>query len=228
MKTAHELETKLKYRFHNPSLLSLALNHSSYANENRFRSIQSNERLEFLGDSILGMITAEFLYHSHPEMPEGELTRLRAALVCEQSLVTVAQSLGLGAYLKLGRGEEAGGGRQRHSILADAVEAVFAAVYLDGGFEAVRPIIYREILDKAEQGSPEAVRDYKTTLQELVQRENGQSLCYRLVEESGPDHDKTFLVDVLLNEQKVGEGKGHSKKEAEQAAASAAIRLLYE
>ena len=217
------LEAKLGYHFKDRALLENALTHSSYANENR-GALGSNERLEFLGDSVLGMVTADFLFKEHPDLPEGDLTRTRAALVCEESLVEVADLLDLGAYLKLGRGEEAGGGRERPSIRADAVEAVLAAVYLDGGLVEARKIIQRFILDKETEKS--ASRDYKTTLQELVQRESGQVLTYRLSGESGPDHAKVFSVEVDLNGQKVGEGTGHSKKEAEQMAARAAIARL--
>lgn len=217
------LEAKLGYHFKDRALLENALTHSSYANENR-GALGSNERLEFLGDSVLGMVTADFLFKEHPDLPEGDLTRTRAALVCEESLVEVADLLDLGAYLKLGRGEEAGGGRERPSIRADAVEAVLAAVYLDGGLVEARKIIQRFVLDKETEKS--ASRDYKTTLQELVQRESGQVLTYRLTGESGPDHAKVFSVEVDLNGQKVGEGTGHSKKEAEQMAARAAIARL--
>ena len=218
------LEEKLGYTFRDPSLLENALTHSSCANESRGK-LQSNERLEFLGDSILGMVVAEHLFRNHPELPEGELTRTRASLVCEDSLVEVAQTLGLGDYLKLGKGEEAGGGRNRPSIRADAVEAVLAAVYLDGGIGSARKIIQKYILSK-EIVSMKSSRDYKTALQELVQRESGQVLKYQLVGESGPDHDKRFFVEVLLNGNSVGRGEGRSKKEAEQMAAKAAIETL--
>ncbi len=218
------LEEKLGYTFSNPALLENALTHSSCANESRGR-LQSNERLEFLGDSILGMVVAEHLYRNHPDLPEGELTRTRAALVCEESLVEVAQVLGLGDYLKLGKGEQAGGGRNRPSIRADAVEAVLAAVYLDGGIGSARKIIQKYILSK-EVDSLRGIRDYKTALQELVQRESGQVLKYCLTGQSGPDHDKRFFVEVQLNGTAVGSGEGHSKKEAEQMAAKAAIRKL--
>ena len=218
------LEEKLGYTFSNPALLENALTHSSCANESRGR-LQSNERLEFLGDSILGMVVAEHLYRNHPDLPEGELTRTRAALVCEESLVEVAQALGLGAYLKLGKGEEAGGGRNRPSIRADAVEAVLAAVYLDGGIGSARKIIQKYILSKEVAGL-RGGRDYKTALQELVQRESGQVLKYCLTGQSGPDHDKRFYVEVQLNGAAVGSGEGHSKKEAEQMAAKAAIEKL--
>ncbi len=217
------LEAKLGYTFRDRSLLENALTHSSYANENR-DCLGSNERLEFLGDSILGMVTADYLYKKHPDLPEGDLTRTRAARVCEESLVEVADRLDLGAYLKLGRGEATGGGRTRPSIRADAVEAVLAAVYLDGGLVEARKIIQRFILDKETEKS--ANRDYKTALQELVQRQSGQTLSYRLTGQSGPDHAKAFTVAVDLNGETVGEGTGHSKKEAEQMAAKAALETL--
>ena len=219
-----QLEERLGYHFENRALLENALTHSSYANENKGRGLESNERLEFLGDSVLGMVTADYLFRAHPDMPEGDLTRTRAALVCEGSLVEVARALNLGAYLKLGKGEDAGGGRERPSIVADAVEAVFAAVYLDGGIGSARKIIRRFILDREAEKS--ASRDYKTALQELVQRESGQVLRYQLVGESGPDHAKTFTVQVDLNGRAVGRGEGRSKKEAEQMAARAAIEAL--
>ena len=219
------LETKLGYQFQNPKLLDHALTHSSYANEHHLGSISSNERLEFLGDSVLGMIVADHLYRTFPDLPEGDLTRIRANLVCEGSLVLVAQELDLGRYLKLGKGENACGGRSRPSILADAVEAVLAAVFLDGGLAHDRDIIQRFLLDRMEQVN-RASRDHKTYLQELVQRKSGQVLSYELIGESGPDHNKTFQMQVLLNGQPIGQGTGHSKKEAEQAAANAAIERL--
>ena len=222
-----ELEKKLNYTFRNPELLHEALSHSSYANEHRSAGRRSNERLEFLGDSVLGFVTAEFLFVQHPDLPEGDLTRIRAALVCEQSLYEVARKLDLGAYLKLGRGEEAGGGRQRTSILADATEAVFAAVYLDGGIGAASDLIHRVLLDaEKEEAVEERRRDYKTALQELIQRQADQVLSYRMIGEEGPDHDKTFRAQVLLNDQPVGTGSGHSKKEAEQSAAKDALSRL--
>ena len=221
-----ELEQKLGYQSRDRALLSEALNHSSYANEHRALGEQSNERLEFLGDSVLGFVTAEFLFELHRDLPEGDLTRQRAALVCEQSLYEVAKMLDLGKYLKLGKGEDAGGGRTRPSILADATEAVFAAVYLDGGIEAASALIHRVLLDKEGEHAEELMQDYKTALQELVQRKSGQALSYRMVGESGPDHNKTFTAEVWLNGEGVGTGSGHSKKEAEQAAARAAIRRL--
>ena len=214
------LENRLGYRFRNRELLAEALNHSSYANEHR-GGLGSNERLEFLGDSVLGFVSAEYLFQGHPDLPEGDLTRMRAALVCEQSLYEVARELELGSCLKLGRGEEAGGGRERQSILADATEAVFAAVYLDGGIEKARELIIRVLLSRGP--AAEERRDYKTTLQEVVQRRSGQALTYHMVAQSGPDHNKKFSFEVRLNDQPIGQGEGHSKKEAEQAAARDAL-----
>ena len=227
-----DLEKKLNYTFRNQALLEEALNHSSYANEHRAGGLRSNERLEFLGDSVLGFVTAEFLFCQHPDLPEGDLTRIRAALVCENSLVEVAQSLDLGSYLRLGKGEDHGGGRARPSIqaiLADATEAVFAAVYLDGGIEAASALIHRCLLDaEKEEVVEERRRDYKTALQELVQRQADQVLTYHMTGEAGPDHDKTFQAEVQLNGLPIGAGSGHSKKEAEQAAAKAALETLEE
>ena len=219
------LEEKLGYAFQNKSLLDNALTHSSYANEHKGAGVQSNERLEFLGDSVLGMVTADYLYRTHPNLPEGDLTRTRAALVCEGSLAEVAGLLDLGTHLKLGRGEAAGGGRNRPSILADAVEAILAAVYLDGGIGSVRKMIQRFILDRAEEKSEN--RDYKTALQEIVQRSSGQVLSYRLIDTTGPDHAKIFAVAVDLNGVTIGRGEGRSKKEAEQSAAHTAIQGLH-
>ena len=221
-----ELEDKLGYSFQNEQLLRHALTHSSYANEHRGEGLTSNERLEFLGDSVLGMVVADHLYRAHPDMPEGELTRTRAALVCEGSLYEVAKGLGLGGYLRLGKGEDAGGGRNRPSILADAVESVLAAVYLDGGIAQARRLIRALILDREVEKAVD--RDYKTALQELVQRESGQVLAYRAVGERGPDHAKIFLVEVELNGKNVGAGEGRTKKEAEQMAARAALESLPE
>ena len=224
-----ELEKKLNYTFRDPNLLSEALSHSSYANEHRSAGLRSNERLEFLGDYVLGFVTAEFLFLQHPDLPEGDLTRIRAALVCEQSLYEVARKLDLGRYLKLGRGEEAGGGRERISILADATEAVFAAVYLDGGIGEASALIHRLLLDaEKEEAVEERRRDYKTALQELVQRQAGQELSYCMTGEQGPDHNKTFVAEVRLNGRPLGTGTGHSKKEAEQAAAKAALSGIQE
>ncbi|MBQ9393612.1 MAG: ribonuclease III [Oscillospiraceae bacterium] len=223
------LEQRLGYTFRRKALLQGAMIHSSYANEHRGTGVESNERLEFLGDAVLGLVAGEYLFRRHGDAPEGELTRLRAALVCEGSLHEVAQTLGLGAYLKLGRGEESGGGRTRPSILADAVESVFAAVYLDGGMEAARELIHRVLLCRENDAAVEQRRlDYKTALQERVQRKPGQTLQYEMVDAVGPDHDKTFTFRVLLNGVSIGEGAGRSKKDAEQAAACAALEQLGE
>lgn len=225
--TLENLQENLGYRFRDESLLRGALYHSSYANEHRNENIVSNERLEFLGDAVLGFVSAEFLYSRFPHAPEGELTRIRAALVREESLFEVAQALQLGECLMLGKGEESGGGRQRPSILADCTEAVFAAVYLDGGMDCARDLIHRVLLSKGDIEVAESRRrDYKTELQELVQRKPHQVLRYELVGQSGPDHAKVFTVAVLLNGDPVGEGSGHSKKEAEQASARAALEKL--
>lgn len=219
-----ELEKELNYRFEDKMLLQRALTHSSYANEHKDTRVQSNERLEFLGDSVLGMVVADALFRGFPGMPEGDLTRTRAALVCEESLVRVAAAMGLGRYLRLGKGEEAGGGRERPSILADAAEALIAALYLDGGIAQARRTIRHYLLENAEERS--AGRDFKTALQERVQVKKGQTLAYRLLEESGPDHAKCFSVEVTLNGTPIGSGAGKSKKEAEQNAAREALEKL--
>ncbi len=221
-----ELEAGLGYTFRDKTLLQNALTHSSYANENRESGLPDNERLEFLGDSILGFVVAEYLYRSFPARPEGELTRIRADLVCETNLAKAAAIVRLGDYLLLGRGEEQGGGRRRDSIVSDAMESVIAASYLDGGFAAAREIIERLILSDVPADRPRNF-DYKTALQELVQRKKDQTLQYELTGESGPDHDKQFLVEVALNGKTVGRGAGTSKKRAEQAAAEAAIEKLF-
>lgn len=227
MERLHELEQHLDYTFHDLRLLRAALYHSSYANEHRAQSVSSNERLEFLGDAVLGFVSADYLYGKHPDLPEGELTRIRAALVCEDSLHEVAQRLHLGDFLMLGKGEESGGGRHRPSILADAVEAVLAAVYLDGGIDEARALVHRILLEKEpEQVVESRRRDCKTELQELVQRKPNQELRYELVSESGPDHAKVFTIAVMLNGQVVGLGSGHSKKEAEQSAARTALEQM--
>jgi ribonuclease-3 len=218
-----ELQRKLGYTFRDEALLVTALTHSSYANENRKEGALSNERLEFLGDAILGFTVAEYLYRDRPDMPEGQMSRLRAELVCEPTLCAAAEDLGLGQHLRLGRGEETGGGRGRPSILADAVEAVIAAVYLDGGIEAVRTVIHAAVLPILLRHAGSEL-DFKTALQELIQRKSGQMLSYRLVSETGPDHSKEFTVEVRLNGAVMGTGTGRTKKQAEQAAA----RMAYE
>ena len=221
-----ELENAIGYRFHNISLLQNALAHSSYANERWHNSLMSNERLEFLGDSILGMVVADHLYRNFADRPEGELTRMRADMVCEKALARVANQIGLGEHLLLGKGEEQGGGRGRDSILADAVESVIAACYLDGGMEAAKAFISRFVLVNVPV-SRLTNADYKTALQELVQQTRNQVLTYTMTGESGPDHDNRFEVELTLNGQVVGRGIGSSKKRAEQDAARNALEALY-
>ena len=221
-----DLEAAIGYQFQNIQLLQNALTHSSYANERWHNSLLSNERLEFLGDSVLGMLVAEYLYHTFPDRPEGELTRMRADMVCEHTLATVANKIGLGNHLMLGHGEERLGGRSRESILADATESVIAACFLDGGLEAAARFVKKYILVEVPVTRLNNV-DYKTALQELVQQKKNQVLSYTLVGQSGPDHDKQFDVEVSLNGSVVGKGSGRSKKRAEQMAAKAAMEKLY-
>ena len=222
----NELETAMGYRFQNITLLQNALAHSSYANERWHNSLKSNERLEFLGDSILGMIVAEHLYRNFPDRPEGELTRMRADMVCETSLAVVADGIGLGKHLLLGHGEEQGGGRTRASILADAVESMIAACFLDGGMEAARGFVERFVLCNVPVNRLHN-EDYKTALQERAQQKKNQVLVYTLVGEKGPDHNKEFAVQVSLNGQVIGQGVGTSKKRAEQSAARNAMENLF-
>ena len=221
-----DLEEAIGYRFRNINLLQNALTHSSYANERWHNSLLSNERLEFLGDSILGMLVAEYLFRNFPDRPEGELTRMRADMVCEKTLAGVAARIHLGEHLLLGHGEEQGGGRTRDSILADAVESVIAACFLDGGIQAAQKIVQTFILVEVPVSQLHNV-DYKTKLQELVQQKKNQVLSYALTGERGPDHDKYFSVAVSLNGKEVGQGEGRSKKRAEQEAARSAIANLF-
>ena len=221
-----DLETAIGYRFNNIQLLQNALTHSSYANERWHNSLLSNERLEFLGDSVLGMLVAEYLYRTFPNRPEGELTRMRADMVCEQTLAAAANRIGLGSHLLLGHGEEQGGGRSRNSILADAMESVIAACFLDGGIAAALKVVQQFILVEVPVTKLHNA-DYKTQLQELVQQKKNQVLSYALVGQSGPDHDKQFDVQVSLNGNVVGSGSGSSKKRAEQDAARCAIEKLF-
>ncbi len=221
-----DLEAAIGYTFKNISLLQNALAHSSYANERWHDGLKSNERLEFLGDSILGMVVAEYLYANYPRNLEGDLTRMRADAVCETALAKVARRIELGRHIQLGNGEEQGGGRNRDSILSDALEAVIAACYLDGGMAVAKAFILRFVLQE-EPVQQNNNRDFKTALQELVQQKKNQVLSYALVGESGPDHNKSFTVELSLNGKAVGRGEGTSKKRAEQAAARAAMEKLY-
>ena len=216
-------EEIIGYKFKDKSLLQTALTHSSYANEMNGK-VDYNERLEFLGDSVLGMITAEFLFTHHPEMPEGKLTKTRASMVCEKSLHKFAQSIKLGEFMYLGKGEINTGGRERASILADAFESVIAAIYLDAGFEEAKKFVLG-FISTADIEEP-VITDYKTALQEIVQKNPGEYLEYFMVGESGPDHCKTFIVEVHLNNNVIGTGEGRSKKQAEQMAAKATLRLM--
>ena len=221
-----DLEAAIGYQFKNITLLQNALTHSSYANERWHNPLASNERLEFLGDSVLGMVVAEYLFSHFQDRPEGELTRMRADMVCEKTLAAVANRVNLGEHLLLGHGEELGGGRKRDSILADAVESIIAASFLDGGMEAAKGIIQRFILSDVPVIKPHNM-DYKTALQEQVQQKKNQVLTYHLVGESGPDHNKQFAVEVQLNGKPIGSGIGSSKKRAEQDAARMALEALF-
>ncbi|MCH5298231.1 MAG: ribonuclease III [Ruminococcus sp.] len=221
-----DFESIIDYKFTNKNLLHEALTHSSYANEQRDKGIKCNERLEFLGDAVLSIVVADYIFKNLPELPEGELTKLRAALVCEKALYKFAKQINLGDYLFLSKGEKNGGGADRPSILSDAFEAVIAAIYLDGGIEHAAKHILRFIVPELKNMRKKPFKDYKTTLQEIVQKNPGEKLCYNLVSESGPDHDKHFVFEVLLNSNVIGKGGGRSKKEAEQNAAREALELM--
>ncbi len=223
----NSLEKNLNYKFNNIAILKNALTHSSYANEVR-NGITSNERLEFLGDSVLSLIVSEHIYTNFSNLPEGELTRLRASLVCEKTLCEFSRELELGKYLMLGKGEDKTGGRDRDSILADAFEAVLAAIYLDGGMEAARKHVLNFVFRELVSPEHEAVKDYKTALQEIIQRNPEESVSYFLTDEQGPDHNKRFTVEVRLNSNTIGCGTGKSKKQAEQMAAKQALHLMGE
>lgn len=216
-------ENIIGYSFKDKTLLQTALTHSSYANELQGKE-DFNERLEFLGDSVLGMITAEYLFKNHPELPEGQLTKIRAALVCEKSLHKFANSIRLGEFMRLGKGEINTGGRERPSILADAFESVIAAIFLDAGFEEAKKFVLRFISNANVDNAP--ISDYKSALQEITQKNHGEILEYFMAGESGPDHAKTFIVEVKLNSNIIGTGTGKSKKQAEQMAAKEALRLM--
>ena len=221
-----EFENKIGYTFKNKDLLHEALSHSSYANENKHHGRHSNERLEFLGDSVLSVVVSDYLYKNLTSVAEGDLTKLRASLVCEKSLHVFAKQINLGRYIFLGKGEENTGGRERPSILADAFEAVIAAIYLDGGMEAARKHILRFIPEIPTNGTKMAFGDFKTVLQEIVQKNPEEKVEYVLIGEEGPDHNKRFVVEVMLNSQVIGKGKGRSKKDAEQLAAKEALELM--
>ena len=217
-------EKKLNYTFKNKELLETALTHSSYANEQRGGAV-CNERLEFLGDSVLSIIVSDYLYNNF-SLPEGRLTKLRASLVCEKTLCRFSRSLQVGQFLKLGRGERATGGADRDSLLADAFEAILAAIYLDGGMEPAKKHVMSFVLEELRHMEHENFKDYKTELQEVIQRNPEENLHYVLTGQSGPDHNKQFTVEVRLNSNVIGVGTGHSKKAAEQAAACKALELM--
>ena len=220
----HDFEKILGYKFDNLNLLETAVTHSSYANE-RGNGHKYNERLEFLGDSVLGFVTADYFFNHMRDFPEGQLTKLRAATVCEDACFDYAKEIELGTYMLLGKGEEKTGGRQRSSILADAFEAVIAAIYLDGGIDPAREFILRFIIPAIEKQQV-TFKDYKTVLQEVIQKNPEEKLTYVLVGESGPDHDKKFEVEVHLNSNVIGRGEGRTKKHAEQEAAREALELM--
>lgn len=225
MKSLKELQNLLNYQFTDEKLLLLALTHSSFANERKNEKTEYNERLEFLGDSVLGLVISRYVYESNKESMEGELTKIRSKIVCESTLAECAREIDLGAYMRFGKGEELTGGRTRKSILADAMEALIASLYLDGGFDVAKRVIF-DLMDEkivmAEKGL--IVDDYKTHLQELVQMQKDNRIKYELIEESGPDHRKTFKTAVKLNGDTIGIGEGRSKKESEQEAAKSALR----
>lgn len=217
------IENKLNYHFSNPTLLYHALTHSSYANERRIAKTDNNERLEFLGDAVLELVTSEYIFVLDENMPEGELTKLRASLVCEKTLAACAKELHVGDYLLLGKGEDATGGRQRESILSDALEAIIGAIYLDGGFANAKEFVKSFLLCDIEH--KKLFYDSKTILQEIVQN-NKQKIKYRIISEEGPDHNKKFTIGVTLGEDEIGVGVGKTKKSAEQEAAYKAILYL--
>lgn len=218
------LEERIGYRFQNIALLKQALTHSSFTNEQKINKTKNYERLEFLGDAVLELVSSEFLFREHPNVPEGELTKMRASMVCEPSLAFCARDLELGQFLLLGKGEENTGGRYRDSIISDAMEAVIGAIYLDGGMEPAKAHIYRFILSDLED--KQLFYDSKSNLQELIQGKLKKEFHYELLEESGPEHDKVFKVEVYMEQECLGRGQGRTKKAAEQQAAYQALLLL--
>jgi ribonuclease-3 len=225
LRNVSEFESIIKYEFDNKEYIIEALTHSSYSNEHK--NFSFNERLEFLGDSVLGIIISDYLFNNEKDLPEGELTKLRANIVCEESLNEAAKNINLGSHMLFGKGEEATGGRERVSILADAFEAIIAAVYLDGGIERAKEFVLnfmKNIIDDSIRGK--IFRDYKTHLQEVLQSRGQVNISYEIVDEKGPDHNKTFIMQVISNKNILGTGEGKSKKEAEQAAAKQAIRRM--
>lgn len=224
MKKHEEFQKMIGYQFKNEKLLIQALTHSSYANEKHMSKLSDNERLEFLGDAVLEIVSSEFLFHNYPKLPEGDLTKMRASMVCEPTLAFCTKELDLGEYLLLGKGEDMTGGRKRKSILSDALEAVIGAIYLDGGFASAKEFVHRYILTDIEH--KQLFYDSKTILQEVVQGNYTEELSYRLTGEEGPDHDKRFWVEVMIGDRSIAKGEGHTKKAAEQDAAYHALLIL--
>lgn len=220
-KKLEKLQEIIGYQFQRPGLLAHALTHSSYANERHWDKTRCNERLEFLGDAVLELVSSNFLYHQFPDMPEGEMTKLRASLVCEPTLAYCAEEIPLGDYLYLGKGEDQTGGRKRPSVVSDAMEAVIGAIFLDGGLANAKEFICRFVLNDIEH--KKLFYDSKTILQEMVQGQDMGELAYRLIEESGPDHNKSYVVEACIGGKDAGRGKGHTKKAAEQEAAYQAL-----
>ncbi len=220
----NELEQKIGYRFSDFSYLEHAMRHSSYCNEQKMDRFMNNERLEFLGDAVLELVTSEFLYLNYPKMPEGEATRKRASMVCEQTLALCAKEIDLGSYLYLGKGEDHTGGRERASVISDALEALIGAIYLDGGFTSAKEFVERFILNGIEE--KQLFFDSKTIFQEMMQSITTEPIHYKMVGEEGPDHCKTFTVELFVGDQSAGIGSGKSKKAAEQAAAYDAIKKI--
>ena len=224
MSNLTELEEVIGYEFKQKGLLRQALTHSSFANEKHMKKLSDNERLEFLGDAVLEVVSSEFLFQHYPKLPEGDLTKLRASIVCEPTLAMCTREIKLGKYLYLGKGENQTGGRTRKSILSDALEAVIGVIYLDGGFEPAQAFIHRFILTDIEH--KKLFYDSKTILQEVVQGSYDEPLHYVLLAEEGPDHDKSFRVAAQIGDKRIGEGSGHTKKAAEQEAAYQALLIL--
>ena len=221
-----ELQKIIGYDFNDISLLETAVTHSSYANEKHNKSVKHNERLEFLGDAVLSIVVSDYIFKNCPELPEGQLTKLRAFLVCEKALYRFALVIELGKYIRFSHGEKKNGGDRRPSILADAFEAVIAAVYLDGGMDEASKFIYRFIIPEIKNYGKQSQTDYKTKLQEIIQQNPGEHIEYLVVDSYGPDHDKHFKVEVRIDNNVVGKGGGRSKKEAEQQAAREALELM--
>ncbi len=222
--TLKNLEERIGYQFHNIALLKQAITHSSFTNEQKINKAKNYERLEFLGDAVLELVSSEFLFREHMEVPEGELTKMRASMVCEPSLAFCARDLELGQFMLLGKGEESTGGRRRDSIISDAMEALIGAIYLDGGMMPAKEFIYRFILSDLED--KQLFYDSKSNLQELLQGKLKKEFHYELLEESGPEHDKTFVVEIFMEQESLGKGLGRTKKAAEQQAAYKALLLL--